>query len=480
MYRKPAWRVAVIALAAGVVTALTLPATAAVVALPDDPDAVVALPGGPDADVGSGAAASPEMLAAMQRDLKLTASQAVTRLAKEDAAGAAAERLRTDLGAGFGGAWLAPDDQRLVVAITDPGMAARVRALGAEPRLVARSQQLLESVKTRLDRTAAPRSVFSWYVDVATNSVVVLAEPSALQAARRFVTASGADPTTVRIEGSSDRPVPDLDVRGGDGYTGCSIGFSVFGGFITAGHCGGVGPVVMTDRDEAPDRALGVVRGAVFPAADMGWVETYFGWNPRPWVNNYDGINLRVAGSREALVNSSVCRSGKTTEFRCGTIQARNVTVDYPQGRVTGLGKSNACSEPGDSGGSYLTGTMAQGVHSGGTSASCPNSDTSYFQPVRPILTGFGRTLVVAPGTITNMGCEYLGNGKFSCYVSYNPGSVQIRWKVAGVARPEWNNKTNVLGFCSIGSHPGVQVSLIHADGTDTASREFFCTGSPL
>src|SRR3712207_7600928 len=54
-----------------------------------------------------------------------------------------------------------------------------------------------------------------------------------------------------------------------------------------------------------------------------------------------------------------------TTLFRsCGTIQAFNTSVSYPQGVVSGLIRTNVCAEPGDSGGSLVAGNQAQGVTS--------------------------------------------------------------------------------------------------------------------
>jgi streptogrisin C len=75
---------------------------------------------------------------------------------------------------------------------------------------------------------------------------------------------------------------------------------------------------------------------------------------------------VKVTGSQNVAVGSTVCRSGSTTGWRCGRILTRNATVTYPQGTVSGLIRTNVCSEPGDSGGSLVAGSQAQGVASGG------------------------------------------------------------------------------------------------------------------
>jgi streptogrisin C len=114
-------------------------------------------------------------------------------------------------------------------------------------------------------------------------------------------------------------------------------------------------------------------------------------------VNDYNGGTVAVQGSTEAAVGASVCRSGSTTGWRCGTIQAKNQTVNYPEGSVTGLTRTSACAERGDSGGSWLSGNQAQGVTSGG-SGNCTTGGTTFFQPVNEILQAFGLTLVTSTG----------------------------------------------------------------------------------
>lgn len=68
-------------------------------------------------------------------------------------------------------------------------------------------------------------------------------------------------------------------------------------------------------------------------------------WVPRPIVNGYGQGNVTVRGSTEAAVGASVCRSGSTTGWRCGTLQAKNQTVRYAQGTVFGLTRTSACAQ---------------------------------------------------------------------------------------------------------------------------------------
>jgi streptogrisin C len=183
------------------------------------------------------------------------------------------------------------------------------------------------------------------------------------------------------------------DVRGGDAYYTsqyrCSIGFSVVGGYTTAGHCGRAGQSTWGYNRVAQ----GSFQASSFPGDDHAWVRVNSNWVPRPIVNGYGRGNVTVRGSTVAGVGSSICRSGSTTGWRCGRVQALNQTVRYPQGTVYGLTRTSACAEGGDSGGSFISGNQAQGMTSGG-SGNCTFGGTTFFQPVRETLSRYGLTLV--------------------------------------------------------------------------------------
>ncbi|GGK42237.1 serine protease [Pilimelia terevasa] len=332
------------------------------------------------------------MLAAMQRDLALTPDQTRDRLAAERRAAAAEATLRDRLGRRYGGAWLSPDARTLTVGVTDRAEEAQVRALGAQPRLVRHSAAALRDVQARLDRSAARAPVAGWYVDVAENAVVVLADGSAPRA-RAFLRRSGVPEDAVRVRARPERPrLYAAAPRGGEGFRGpagrCSIGFAVEGGFVTAGHCGRPGQPTRTGAD----RPLGVFASADFPRTDYAFVRTD---DPvAAVVNDHRGGTVPVQGAREAPVGASVCRSGTATGWRCGTITARGATVRYKEGSVAGLTRTDVCAEPGDSGGSWVSDGQAQGVTSGG-SGDCAEGGVTYFQPLRDALQAYGLNLRV-------------------------------------------------------------------------------------
>ncbi|GGM29953.1 S1 family peptidase [Micromonospora yangpuensis] len=383
MDRRRMTAIGVVVVALGAATAVTLPSFAGEGPTPT---------GGPGA---TSAQPAPEVVDALRRDLSLSREQALSRLDRERWAAGVTTRLGAELGAAYGGAWLATDGTTLNVAVADRAEAERVRAAGAVPKVVTRSLTQLDRLKNTLDRSgpAASDAISGWYVDVASNSVVVLAEPGATNAGWRFVDRSGVPREAVRVNATVQAPRLLFDVRGGDAYLNgsgrCSVGFSVVGGFVTAGHCGQVG-----DRTLGANQVeQGVFRASSFPEDDWAVVAVNRDWIPQPVVNDFNGGTVPVAGSLEVPVGSSICRSGSTTGARCGVVQARNTTVNYPEGTVTGLTQTNVCAEPGDSGGSWISGDQAQGVTSGG-SGDCTVGGITFFQPVNEILQTNGLTLV--------------------------------------------------------------------------------------
>ncbi|MEU8192158.1 S1 family peptidase [Microbispora amethystogenes] len=353
-----------------------------------------------NSSASSSAAPSPGMIQAMQRDLGLSANQANARLANEAKAMNTDAKVRATLGEAYAGSWVSGvTSDSLIVATTDASKAGAILSAGAQPTIVARNLGALDAAEAALDKAAAgaPASAASlWYVDVRTNSVVVLASDTA--AAEKLVAASGVDKSAVRVERSSEAPQTFYDVRGGDAYyigssARCSIGFSVrkgsTPGFVDAGHCATVGSTVYGYNHVL----MGTFQGYSFPGNDYSWAAVNSNWTVRPWVNNYSGGNVTVSGSSVAGVGSSICRSGSTTGWHCGTVQQLNASVRYSQGTVSGLTRTSVCAEPGDSGGSFISGSQAQGVTSGG-SGNCSSGGTTYFQPVNEILSVYGLTLV--------------------------------------------------------------------------------------
>ncbi|WP_330359617.1 S1 family peptidase [Actinosynnema sp. ALI-1.44] len=306
----------------------------------------------------------------MKRDLGLDATEARALAATQEVATATENSLRTALGDSFGGAYFDSASRKLVVGVTDASKAGAVTAAGATAKVVARSAAQLDSAVAQLNarEASAPSSVTGWYADTVTNEIVVTALPGTAQVAKAFA----GDVRVVEAE------APQPFLKGGDAYTiggrsRCSVGLTVRGGFVTAGHCAAAG---------APSN--GTWGGSSFPGNDYAWVRTNSGVTLEPRVGS-----VTVKGSTSAATGAAVCKAGSTTGWTCGTIGAKNQTVRYPQGAVTGMTASNVLCQPGDSGGGFITNAgQGQGVVSGGNSSVC------YFQPLPEILSVYGLTLL--------------------------------------------------------------------------------------
>ncbi|GAA2473422.1 S1 family peptidase [Winogradskya humida] len=389
MQRRTVVAIAATVTAAGAAVAFTLPSMAGT----SPSGSAAAQPG----------AVAPQLLAAMKRDLGVSTDEATAQVERAKWAAGVATTLRDTSGDSYGGSWLT-NGTTLNIAITDPGLADDVKAAGAVPKLVKRSVAQLDSAKKALDTTATKADLVlpGWYVDVASNKVVIQALPGYTEYAAELAEDAGLPDSAVKVATVKAAPKPLADVIGAQPYfinldggqARCSIGFAVEGGFVTAGHCGAAGTVT-TDFEGG---AQGVVEASVFPGdADMGFVKTEAGVGLQPFVDDFQGNALPVAGSTEAPIGSAVCRSGSTTGLHCGTILAKNQTVNYPEGAVTGLTRTDACAEGGDSGGSWFTGDQAQGVTSGG-SGDCTVGGETFFQPITEILDTNNLTLITTDG----------------------------------------------------------------------------------
>ncbi|MET0403766.1 MAG: ricin-type beta-trefoil lectin domain protein [Cystobacter sp.] len=448
------------ALFAGIASVNGLPATAEAAI----PDAAERMP-----------EVSPEMLTAMQRDLKLDENQARRRLAFETKAGSLEKSLTAQLGERFGGAWLNAEGTQLIVGVTDEASAARVRRAGAEPRIVKHSKATLDRVMAELDRNAAnaPASVHSWYVDVATNSVVVQADATQgflAARAQSFAALGGADEGAIRVESSTEAPRPAYDLRGGEAYfigTGaggsygaCSVGFPVAGGFVTAGHCGSAGTPTLGHNWQAQ----GTIRASVWPGSDYAWVAVNGNWTPQPWVYNYNNGNVLVHGSNEAAIGASICRSGNTTQWRCGTLQAKGITVNYSDGPVRGLHRTDACANPGDSGGSVISGNQAQGVTSGIAGGCGVSGPQTFYQPINPILSAYGLRLITSGGGDGGGGNSFVSRMNGKCIDVPNSNFSD------GVRVQMWTcNNTNAQKFTWDGQRLKIGGKCLDVAGASTA-----------
>ncbi|MEU1292821.1 S1 family peptidase [Streptomyces sp. NPDC005840] len=354
-----------------------------------------------DAPTPSAAPASDSVITGMQRTFGLTEKQAEARLGAERTAIKVAPKAEKAAGSAYAGSWFDATSNRLTVAVTGKATAAQraaVEASGADLRTVARSARELDAAKARIDHLTAPASVTSWHVDPAANTVVVsvVGADKADNDVQRFLAkARETGPVTVKTVATPARTFAAGTVGGDPYYTGnvrCSIGFSVYGGFVTAGHCGQAGAGV-SGWDGS---YIGSFQGSSFPGDDYAWVSVGSGWWTVPVVLGWGTVSDQlVRGSNVAPVGTSICRSGSTSHWHCGSVLALNDTVNYSQGAVYQMTKTSVCAEPGDSGGSFISGDQAQGVTSGGW-GNCTSGGETWFQPINEILNRYGLRLHTA------------------------------------------------------------------------------------
>ncbi|MGY6653560.1 S1 family peptidase [Amycolatopsis sp. TRM77291] len=192
---------------------------------------------------------------------------------------------------------------------------------------------------------------------------------------------------------SAQAPLGGGSVLQSSAATRCTAGFAAVSGktgyLIASSACGRPG-----DTIRSAGRVVGVVVGTQTPPTGVIVIRVT---NTTDWrlVGSIPPVDSRVTitGSVEAPVGSSVCRYGATTGWHCGIIQAKNVSITFPEGTLTGLTRTSVCAEPGDHGGPFVSGTQAQGVLVGG-SGNCSSGGTTYFYPVNRVLSAYGLTIL--------------------------------------------------------------------------------------
>jgi streptogrisin C len=358
-------------------------------------------------------AAPPAGLAeAMQRDLGLSADQAKARIAQEARANSLLRRLAISPAQ----SWFDATTGTLTVAVTNRAQATQIRAAGAQAKFVTHGLARLEEVSAALGRLSPPAAVTGWGADVVNDRVVVTVNRHKSDRATEAFLARARATGIVEVSEVEQSPVQHGgDVRGGDywkpGTEGsCSIGFAVTSSatsqrhFLTAGHCTNDANQAAYGKDGTRIGTSNVGGNKTVNAleGDFGLVDvTESAWTLSPIVTgNGVGADLRVTGSKEAIVGESVCHSGGTSKWKCGSVTKVNQTVNYGSFSVGGLTYASACGQSGDSGGAWVNVSerKAVGLHEGGYSDSCGQQE-AWFQPVNEALAKWSLTLVVdAPG----------------------------------------------------------------------------------
>ncbi|GAA2236771.1 hypothetical protein GCM10010401_06080 [Rarobacter faecitabidus] len=350
-----------------------------------------------------------DVLAAIVRDLKITKTQAKKRIKLEEKARQLEPRLQKKLGKKFAGLWISKNGKKIVVGVTTKKAAKVVKKAGATPKIVKSNLTTLKKRATKISKNAPSdiKNVNSWWVDPATNKVVI--EARSKKAAKAAATAAGLTAGTYEITVSDDVIVPVRDYWGGDALSGCTLAFPVYGGFLTAGHCAveGKGHILKT---EMTGGQIGTVEASQFgDGIDAAWAKNYGDWNGRGRVTHWNGGGgVDIKGSNEAAVGAHMCKSGRTTKWTCGYLLRKDVSVNYGNGHIVTLNETSACALGGDSGGAYVWNDQAQGITSGSNMDT--NNCRSFYQPVNTVLNKWKLSLVTSTDVTTSYVQGYQNN----------------------------------------------------------------------
>src|SRR3954469_10607147 len=242
---------------------------------------------------------SPDVAAAMERDLGLTPDQAKAQGELQDRALKLDRVLQDSLGDAYAGSQYDLKAGRLIVMVSDRGLLEKAKAAGADPRLVTHSLKELDAIQSQLDGGAVPgrapaksqpAQFTSWFVEPLSNSVHITATRKEAAAAKELQAKYG---DAVSIELSDIVPEAAANwMDGGDAINGgsCSAGFNLRnpstgqGYLLTAGHCVSAGGTTTGQGGFT----FGTVLESWFPSYDDALIRktnnNYY-WIQGPWVD---------------------------------------------------------------------------------------------------------------------------------------------------------------------------------------------------
>ncbi|HEU5271625.1 MAG TPA: S1 family peptidase, partial [Jatrophihabitans sp.] len=278
--------------------------------------------------------------------LGATSSQATPTPA---ASPASASTLATQLGSHSAGAYVDSAGHQ-VVTVTDAASAAKVRSIGATPKLVKYGTAALTNVTNALNSSARIPGT-AWAIDPTTDQVVVSLDQTVTSAKLAKITTVlakfGDEARVQRVAGTFSKYIAGGDAIYGGQYR-CSLGFNVRNSsgvyyFLTAGHCGNIASTWYSNSSHTT--VLGSTAGSSFPGNDYAIVRyTNTGISHPGTVDLYNGSSQDITSAGNAYVGESVKRSGSTTGVHSGSVTATNATVNYSEGTVYGLIQTTVCA----------------------------------------------------------------------------------------------------------------------------------------
>ena len=466
LWRRKLLSIASAAALAGSVLALSVGPAAASVGDPVVANGEAADTGHPQAEIDGVASA-----------FGLTTEQARAQLAAQDVAHRVAAALPADVRAHSAGYWFDAAAGKLAVAVTTAAAAGEGRAAGAEAQTVARSQNDLDRATAAVRKLvgAGMPGVFGWGIDVRNNSVTVSVDRTRSTAATAIFLDRARDlGVTITETDSSPRPQSGTVQTGSPWWPGsesnCSVGFGVTDsnggkGFLTAGHC-------TNDVDQPAYGASGQQNRV--GTSNVGGTHSVNAPRGRhgPGRRHRAGLDRLTRGQhlgparRHRLRRGRRhgrrprCHSGNTSHWQCGEVKYTHKSVDYGGNVVDDLTWTTACSLGGDSGGGWLVGDKAAGLHSGGPSQCVQNpgdGDMSIFQPVLEALGKWQLTLVT-------------GGGGSDSTPPTVPGSPAITGTSATSVSLAWDASTDNVGVTGYDVYNGTSLATSVAQTSATVT----------
>lgn len=362
---------------------------------------------------------------AIQRDLHISPLEFILRGDAANTAGQLAGTLDEKLGADkIGGEWFDPATKKLKIAVVDNAAAEVAKAAGADTVIRGGSKNQLAAAQKQLRGWALslPVDQRQLVLAVSTNQqtgqgLVQLQNTDAGKSLGAHVPGTGIQVQVTYLSGvikgqedfvGGEGYLVKDDPEAGGGYGACSVGFNAVDKSgnryaISAGHCAEEAHTwVENGKDVNDDKAFGTFGSAIgtFDKVELsdldkgGKGHDYStiklgnkDLKQLPAVKDYKGGVVQITGVTDPVEGMPVCKSGRTANYTCGTVKAVNedVTVNYTgegPGRKGGVQhmkmfEADYCSEPGDSGGSVISGDKAVGINDAGAAGSdgfsCPS-----------------------------------------------------------------------------------------------------------
>ncbi|MCM6777289.1 S1 family peptidase [Nocardia sp. CDC159] len=378
-----------------------------------------------------------ELIAAVQRDLKISPEEYLRRADVAQKVAAFATTAQRQYPEAYAGSWLDNSGKAVIALAQGQGLDEARKAAqdaGFQVKDVAKSETVLRGEKNAFQQwlTGQPESVTKSVrgvaIDTMNNSIAVrvdkvgLPMPGFVDPARVIVMPAPPVGPEQADEIAQAQPVAGQgsgSVAAGDGYASvagrmqliCSSGFNGLDRNnnvvnITAGHCNP--NLAAAGTPNAPGmfellpgnhlgNQLGTFQKSVLGSQDYSVVAVNEPSRDR-FANNLVRVQgaapIAITGVADPVVGAPVCKSGTRTGFSCGVVNAVDQTVQVGERELTQAFSANICALPGDSGGPIVTGTLALGISSASSVADYPHC---FIPEMLGIITGDAPQLFAQP-----------------------------------------------------------------------------------